>query len=103
RKLRVPLSAGLSPVFFEAMVWCMLVYLLSTTILHPWYIITLLAISVFTNYRFPLVWTGMIFLTYAGYSKYSFQENLLLVSFEYLAVMGYLAFETLWAPRKSHS
>lgn len=102
RKLKLPLSAGLSPAFFEAMLWCLLVYLLSTTILHPWYIITLLAISVFTNYRFALVWTGMIFLTYAGYTKDSFQENLLLVSFEYLAVISYLVYETLWAPRESH-
>ncbi len=101
-KFRHVLTSGVSPAFFEAMLWCMFVYLLSTTILHPWYIITLLAISTLTRYRFPVLWTGMIFLTYAGYSEKSFQENLTLVTIEYVSVIGYLMYETLWTPRENH-
>lgn len=85
---------------FEVMLWCMLVYLLSTAILHPWYILTLLAISLFTPYRFPVLWTGLIFLTYAGYSSTGFQENLLLVAIEYIAVFAYLLYETVWKKQK---
>ena len=89
--------------FFEAVLWCLFVYFLSTSILHPWYIITLLTVSLFTRYRFPLVWTGVIFLTYAGYTENGFSENLLLVALEYIIVIGYLVYETLWSSGKSHS
>jgi alpha-1,6-mannosyltransferase len=73
--------------------WILSIYFLFATTLHPWYITTLLALSVFTPYRFTLVWTGLIFFTYAGYSINSFKENLGLIAFEYLAVIGYLIFE----------
>lgn len=78
----------------------MLVYLLSTTILHPWYIVTLLAVSLLTPYRFPVVWTGLIFLTYAGYTENGFNENLFLVALEYIGMIAYLLYETVWAKEK---
>ena len=74
----------------------LLIYFLFTTTLHPWYISTLLVLSVFTNFRFPLLWTGLIFLTYAGYNVGGFAENLWLTAIEYTAVLGYLAYELVW-------
>jgi hypothetical protein len=88
---------------FVGMLWCVFVYLLLTTILHPWYIVTLLAVSLLTPYRFPVVWSGMIFLTYAGYSENGFTENLLLVALEYVIVIAYLLYETVWMNRHAHS
>jgi hypothetical protein len=76
-------------------------YSLFTTTLHPWYITTLFALSIFTELRFALLWTAMIFLTYAGYSIHGFEENLWLVAIEYLAVFGYLAYELLWKRKES--
>lgn len=73
--------------------WVLCVYFLFTTILHPWYITTVVAISVFTTFRFPVIWSGLIFLTYVGYTANSFQENLWLTAFEYVVVIGYLVFE----------
>ena len=81
---------------FKTMLWCLLIYFALTTILHPWYIITLLAISIFTQYRFPVLWTGLIFITYAGYTEDRFQENLVLVATEYLLLLAYILYETLW-------
>lgn len=88
---------------FETMLWCLLIYFLSTTILHPWYIITLLAVSIFTRYRFPVIWTGSIFLTYAGYTPTGFSENLGLVAFEYLLLFIIILFETLWKRKHANS
>lgn len=103
RRLPSEFPGEIDKSFFEVMLWCLFVYFLSTSILHPWYIITLLTVSIFTPYRFPLVWTGVIFLTYAGYTKNGFNENLLLIALEYLVVIGYLVYETLWSSGKSHS
>lgn len=93
------IDAGL----FRHMLWCLFTYFLCTATLHPWYIITLLAISVFTPYRFTVVWTAMIFLTYAGYSPTGFHENLLLVALEYAVVIGYLLYETVWKKKRDRS
>lgn len=102
RNLPSKIGAGIDPGIFSAMLWCMLVYLLFTTILHPWYIITLLAISVFTTYRFPLVWSCLIFLSYTGYTENAYHENLLLVALEYIIVIAYLLYETLWTKRQDY-
>lgn len=80
--------------------WILSIYFLFTTTLHPWYISTLLALSIFTPYRFVLVWTGLIFLTYAGYSENSFHEVLSLTALEYSLVIGYLLFE-LWTRKNT--
>jgi len=81
--------------FIYIMMWSLLIYFLFTTTLHPWYVTTLLVLSVFTDFRFAILWTGVIFLTYAGYSAQAFAENLWIVVFEYTTVLGYLAYELM--------
>jgi uncharacterized membrane protein len=103
RNLPLTFPDQIDSSLFKYMLWCMLVYLLSATILHPWYIATLLAVSLFTPYRFPLVWTGIIFLSYAGYTKKGYEENLILIALEYIIVIAYLLYETVWRKRQSHS
>lgn len=88
--------AGLDADFFRTLLFVLFSYFLFTTTLHPWYITTLFALSIFTEFRFTLVWTAMIFLTYSGYHANGFKENLWLIAFEYISVLGYLAFELLW-------
>ncbi len=80
--------------------WILFIYLLFTTTLHPWYIATLLALSVFTPYRFVIVWTALIFLTYSGYAPDSFHEIIWLTAIEYCIVIGYLIYE-LWIRRST--
>ncbi|MEP2670317.1 MAG: glycosyltransferase 87 family protein [Cyclobacteriaceae bacterium] len=82
------------------MMWVMLTYFLFTTTLHPWYITTLLMFSVFTSYRFVMIWSALIFLTYAGYTIDGFTENLYFTTLEYVVVIGYLVYELTWK-RKS--
>lgn len=65
-------------------------YLFFTTTVHPWYIVPLLAFSVFSNVRYPLVWSGLILITYAGYTLNAYQENLWLVLIEYAAVLAFI-------------
>lgn len=71
------------------MVWVWLLYLLFATTVHPWYVIPLLLVSVFSNTRFPLLWSYLIFLTYINYSGGEYQDRLDVVMIEYgiLALM----------------
>ena len=73
--------------------WALLIYLSLATTLHPWYIIPLIAYCLFTSYRFPLLWSFLIFLTYTHYHADGFRENLYLVLAEYLILVAFLMWE----------
>ena len=65
-------------------------YLFISTTVHPWYVINLVLLSVFTNYKFPIVWSFVIILSYYAYSIFPFKENVILLIAEYSIV--YLIF-----------
>lgn len=67
-------------------------FLLSTTI-HPWYIAIPLLLSIFTKYKFPIVWSLMVVLSYSAYGADNFSENLWLVALEYIVVVGFAVWE----------
>lgn len=68
-------------------------YFAMTTTVHPWYATNLLVIAIFTNFRYPIVWSCTIFLSYNTYQTNLYQENLWLVTFEYLLVIGMMFYE----------
>ena len=69
------------------------IYFLLATTVHPWYIATPVLLSVFTKYKFPLLWSFMICFSYAAYGANGFNENLLLVALEYSVVIGVALWE----------
>lgn len=70
-------------------------YYFTTTTMHPWYLATLVLLSVFTKYRFPVVWSLVIVLSYQAYANNPWRENLWVVGLEYLLVFGVLIWEIL--------
>ena len=68
-------------------------YYFTTTTMHPWYLATLLILSVFTKYRFPIVWSIAIILSYQAYANIPWKENLWFIALEYIIVFSYLIFE----------
>lgn len=77
----------------ETMLFAVVIYYFLSTTVHPWYIAVPLILSVFTRYRFMIVWSFTIMLSYFAYGNDSFQENYWLVFIEYTAVIGFLIFE----------
>jgi hypothetical protein len=68
-------------------------YYFTATTMHPWYLATLLILSVFTKYRFPIIWSIVIVLSYQAYANSPWKENLWFVAVEYFIVFLYLIFE----------
>lgn len=81
--------------FFTKMLFAITLYLAFTTIVHPWYTALPVALCVFTNYRYPIIWSGLVFLTYINYSYNPYYENLWMVTVEYFSVGTYLLYEFL--------
>nr|WP_229720424.1 mannosyltransferase [Winogradskyella helgolandensis] len=68
-------------------------YLFLSTTVHPWYIATLVILSIFTNYKFPLVWSLVIILSYLAYSNTDNSENLWIIALEYSIVFSVFIWE----------
>ncbi len=79
----------------KAMLWALMVYLLMATTVHPWYITPLVALAVFTDYRFPIAWSILVIVSYAGYSETGYTENIYLVIVEYLLLCVTLIWDLL--------
>lgn len=78
-------------------------YLFMSTTVHPWYIATLLILSVFTNYKYPLVWSFVIILSYLAYlnvNQADKSENLWIIAIEYSIVYAIFIWEILKSDRQ---
>lgn len=69
------------------------VYLFLATVVHPWYVTTLVMLACLAPWRYPLVWSALAVLSYAAYQTQTYQENLWLVAIEYLLVYATLLAE----------
>jgi hypothetical protein len=71
-------------------------YYFTTTTMHPWYLATLILLSVFTRYRFTMIWSIAMILSYQAYANDPWKENLWFVGIEYLLVFTAFFYEVFW-------
>ena len=81
--------------FFDDCLLVVSLYFACATTVHPWYAALPLACSVFTTWRFPVVWTFFMVLTYSGYTEGSSKhtENFTFLIIEYATVYAFFIFE----------
>lgn len=77
----------------SAMLLALTFYFFLSTTVHPWYVITLVALSVFTTYNFAYLWSVLVILSYYAYSNPAFKESLGLIAVEYILVAFFLSVE----------
>jgi hypothetical protein len=70
-------------------------YLLSTTV-HPWYLLLPLVLSVFTTYKYMLIWSYLVILSYAAYQTDTVNEKNLLITLQYAIVIISLNLEIFY-------
>ena len=78
---------------FLSFLFAISVYLFLATTIHPWYVAMPLMLCIFTRFRFPIVWSGLIVLSYVNYSYAEYVENFWMVGLEYLIVFIVIGFE----------
>ncbi len=88
-------------LLFPAMLLSVSVYFFLSTTVHPWYIATPLLLSVFTRYRFAVLWSFLIILSYYAYGNENYHENLWLVAAEYISVIGMFLYEVFFQKEKN--
>lgn len=77
------------------------IYFFTATTVHPWYIATLLILGIFTGYKFPLLWTFTIMLSYLAYVTSEVQESTLVLILQYLPVYVLFFWEVYKKPIQS--
>ena len=67
-----------------------LVYLLLSSVVHPWYIIYLIGLAVFSGYIFPIAWSLVIFLSYFSYREINaVDESTFLIAVQYIVLLTF--------------
>ena len=91
-------AALYKPLSFSVLVIWSLYYFCATTV-HPWYLTTIVAVGTLAGFRFPLIWSLLLPLTYLTYSRIPFAEPMWIVRLEYLAVGAVVVAESGGAHR----
>ncbi len=87
------------PRLFGVLVLGSTAYFMLSTTVHPWYIATPLLLSVFTRFRFAVVWSLVVMLSYSAYKANGVEENLWLVALEYVILAGFMIWEFIKKPQ----
>lgn len=85
-----------------SMLWVLSIYYFTSATVHSWYIIFLILLTVFTNYRYALVWSFVVILSYWAYKNPDNKEHLGILLFEYIAVYGFMFYEIFKLRNKKH-
>ncbi len=81
--------------FVEFFIKIYLIYFLLQPVVHPWYIIPALGLSIFTEKKAFLAWSGLIFLSYHAYAHLQFEENGGILLLEYLVLFLFIIWDYL--------
>lgn len=77
------------------MLFVLTIYFLLSTTVHPWYLTSLVLLAPFTPFRFPIIWSYLIFLSYHAYRYPIFQENTAFLILQYGLVFGWIIWELI--------
>lgn len=84
----------------SSMLFVLSIYYFISPTVHPWYVIFLILVTVFTDYRYSIFWSAAVVLSYWAYSQPDFKEHLGLLAIEYIAVFGFLIYELITVRNK---
>ncbi len=77
----------------QRMLFAVLIYYLFASTVHPWYILTILGLSIFTKYSFGVLWSFVIILSYAAYGPYASSTLRSFITIEYSVLIIGLGYE----------
>lgn len=88
-------------LFLEKALWIFFIYFLSAAMVHPWYITTLVALGVFSKFKFPVVFSLLIPLSYFPYWLKVYDENMYVILLEYSLLALFVFLE--WRMKRKQS
>jgi hypothetical protein len=87
--------ANRSPqVLLQSMLLILTLYFFLSPTVHPWYVISLVLLCLFTEFRYPILWSATLVFSYSAYrADPAVTESMGFLIIEYLSVYGFLVYE----------
>jgi len=82
-----------APALARTLLFSFFLYLSMAAVVQPWYVAVPMVFSLFTRYRFLILWSGLAALSYSHYNGGQFQEHYWLIALEYVFVWKQLVGE----------
>tara|TARA_R110002050_G_scaffold204522_3_gene340083 strand:- start:20234 stop:21346 length:1113 start_codon:yes stop_codon:yes gene_type:complete len=76
-----------------SMLWVLSIYYFMAATVHPWYIVFLVLLTIFTDYRYSILWSGVVILSYWAYGNPDYIEHLGILTIEYISVFAFMGYE----------
>ena len=88
--------------FIEKSLWIFSVYFLFSTLVHPWYSSILILLAAISRFRFPVIFSLLILLSYYPYSmkEYNEDNSLWMVAIEYMLLFAFIAWEAFYLKKR---
>ena len=86
----------------ESWLWAISIYLFNTTTVHPWYLSTPVALSVLSQWRYAIMWSGAAWLSYSHYQGGNFAERYEFIIIEYALIVIYFLWEVWINKNRQH-
>jgi alpha-1,6-mannosyltransferase len=86
----------------SALLFASMLYLSLSATVQPWYATVPLVLCFFTPWRFPVLWSGLVALSYSHYDGGGRQEHFGLIALEYSVLGAFFIGEIWWRARRSN-
>lgn len=73
-----------APALAKTLALSLFLYLSLAAVVQPWYVAVPMVFSLFTRYRFLILWSGVVVLSYSHYNGGQYQEHYWLIALEYI-------------------
>ena len=77
----------------KSLLFSFTVYFALASIVHPWYVTTLVFLNIFFNYKFIYLWSATVLLSYFTYRQIPYAESGLISALEYIPVFILMIWE----------
>lgn len=86
----------------NALLFASMLYLSLSATVQPWYAIVPLVLCLYTPWRFPVLWSGLVALSYSHYDGGDRQEHFEFIALEYTILWAFFIGEIWWKARRSN-
>ena len=78
------------------------IFLFASTTVHPWYLLFPITLSLFSQYRYPIIWSFLIIFSYLSYTSIPYSEWIWVVFLEYMILGFFLLIDFRIIPYRSY-
>jgi len=75
------------------LLYSLTIYLLMSTTIHPWYILTLIPLGLLSGYWYPVIWSFSVSWSYFGYDAAGYDVPTWWILSEYIILFGAIGIE----------